>query len=237
MRRPSWRSVKEFLLAAPPKDHAETLPERRQRWYENLLAIIMAVAAIAATWASFEASQWGGKASGLVSEAEVIRADSTRWAARGVEQTLVDGAVWLEWEKAVQIGRDDYAEFLRGRFSFALDQAQQDWVGNAVLDETGAPVSGRLPRGTPMGLDSYVPPAQEMSELHAAQSEELRAESRIYSEISDRYVLMTILFALVLFFGSVATKFGNPKVQLALGGLAAFLLVSAVVRMALLPIA
>ena len=50
-------------------------------------------------------------------------------------------------------------------------------------------------------------------------------------------MLMTILFALVLFFGSVATKFGNPKVQLALGGLAAFLLVSAVVRMALLPIA
>lgn len=237
MRRLSLRSIKEFLLAAPAKDHAETMPERRQRWYENTLAIIMAVAATLATWASFEASQWGGRASGLVAEAEVIRADATRWAARGVEETLVDAAIWLEWQKAVQIGRDDYAEFLRGRFSFALDQAQDDWVGNAVLDETGAPINGTLPKGTPMGLDTYVPPGQERSELHAVQAEELRSSSRVFGEVSTQYVLTTIVFALVLFFGSVATKFGNPKVQLALGGLAAFLLVSAVVRMALLPIA
>jgi hypothetical protein len=44
------------------------------------------------------------------------------------------------------------------------------------------------------------------------------------------------MFALVLFFGSVATKFSGPMIQLALGSLALFLLLSAFVRMLLLPI-
>jgi hypothetical protein len=231
MRRVNWRSVKEFLLAAPPKDHAETVPERRQRWYENTLAIIMAVAAIAATWASFQSSNWGGKSSGLVSESTVLRADSSRWAARGAEQTSVDASVWIEWQKAILLGRDDFATFIVERFSPELDEAQGTWLG--AVD----PADEKLPKGTPLALDSYVPPGQEKSEQLALKAEELLAESSISGELASQYTLMTILFALVLFFGSVATKFGNPKVQLALGGLAAFLLVSAVVRMALLPIA
>jgi hypothetical protein len=48
--------------------------------------------------------------------------------------------------------------------------------------------------------------------------------------------MLTIMFALVLFFGSVATKFSGPKIQLALGSLALFLLLSAFVRMLLLPV-
>jgi hypothetical protein len=98
------------------------------------------------------------------------------------------------------------------------------------------PADGKLPKGTPMGLDSYIPPGQEKSERFAAKAEELLAESSIYSSVSGKYTMLTIMFALVLFFGSVATKFTGPKIQLALGSLALALLLSAFVRMLLLPI-
>jgi hypothetical protein len=222
--------IREFLFAAPEKDHVETLAERRQRWFENIMAIIMAVAAISATWASFEASRWGGKGSGMVSESNVLRADSARWAARGAEQTSVDASVWIEWQKAILLGRDDFAAFIVERFSPELDEAQGTWLG--VVD----PADGKLPKGTPMGLDSYIPPGQEKSERFAAKAEELLAESSIYSSVSGKYTMLTIMFALVLFFGSVATKFTGPKIQLALGSLALALLLSAFVRMLLLPI-
>ena len=229
-------NVREFLFTQPAKDHAETVPELRQRWFEIIMAILMAVAAISATWASFESSRWGGKASGLVSESSVLRADSSRWAARGAEQTIVEATLWIEWEKAVYLKREDtFIVFLRDRFSPALEAAQDIWLARTAVDANGNPI-GKLPAGTPLGLDEYIPPGQEKSEELAGKAEAALNESGKYGALSSRYTMLTILFALVLFFGSVATKFSGPKIQLALGSLACVLLVSAVVRMLLLPV-
>ncbi len=228
--------VREFLFASPPRDHAETLAEKRQRWFETVMAIIMAIAAISATWASFESSRWGSKASGLVSESSVARADSSRWAARGAEQTSVDASVWIEWQKAVIMDRDEFAGFIRDRFSPELDVAQDIWMSKEVQDADGNPVDGVLPKGTPLTLDEYVPPGQAESELLAAKAENLLADSGTYGATSSKYTLLTVALALVLFFGSVATKFSGPRIQLALGSLALVLLTSALVRMAMLPV-
>lgn len=231
-----WAAVREFLFAVPPAEHDETIPERRQRWFENGMAIILAVAAILATWASFESSQWSGKGSGLVSQSNVLRADATRFAARGAEQTSVDASLWIEWQKAILLGREDFAGFVHDRFSPELIAAQDRWFGRALRDSDGNPINGQLPKGTPMALDSYVPPGQERSEELTAQADELLAESTVYSSTGSKYTMLTIMFALVLFFGSVATKFSGPKIQLALGLLALTLLLAAGVRTALLPI-
>lgn len=228
--------VREFLFAAPPRDHAETLAEKRQRWFENGMAIMMAVAAISATWASFESSRWGGKAGGLVSESSIARADSNRYAARGAEQTSVDGSLWIEWEKAVIKDQDEVAAFLRDRFSPALDAAQDAWLKKTALDQNEIPIGNQLPKGTPMGLDEYVPPGQAESERLAELSESKLAGAEKFGAVSGKYTLLTILFALTLFFGSVATKFTGPKIQLALGSLALLLLLSSLARMALLPV-
>lgn len=231
-----WSSAREFLFATPPKLHDETIPERRQRWFENVMAIIMAVAAILATWASFESSQWGGKGSGLVSQSTVLRADATRFAARGAEQTSVDASLWVEWQKAILLGREDFAAFIHDRFSPELDAAQDAWFGRALRDGDGNPISGQLPKGTPMALDSYVPPGQQKSEELTAEADALLAESSVYSATASKYTMLTIMFALVLFFGSVATKFTGPRIQLGLGLLSAGLLLAAVGRLALLPV-
>lgn len=227
---------KEFLLAEPPRDHDETLAEKRQRWFDNGMAILMAVAAIIATWASFEASRYGGKAGSLVSSSSIARSDSGRYASRGAEQTLVDASVWLEWEKAIYLGRNELAGFLRERFSPALDSAQDKWFGRQELDARGIPVNGNLPKGTPLGLDEYVPEFQAKAEELAALSERQLAESERYSAVSGKYIMLTVFLALVLFFGSVATKFTGARIQLALGSLALALLLLAVGKMLFLPV-
>lgn len=220
-----------FLFSVDDRGHDETVPERRQRYFETVMAVMMSVAAISATWASFESARWGGTASGLVSQSSVLRADSGRWAARGAEQTTVDASVWVEWQKAVILGRDDVAKFTAARFSPELDAAQKTWLGLSSGED-----ADELPKGTPMGLDSYVPPGQKRSEDLASESERLLGESSQYSSVSGKYTMLTVMFALVLFFGSVATKFASPKLQLALGSLTAVLLILACVRVASLPI-
>jgi hypothetical protein len=228
-------SVREFLFAVPEKTHNETLPERRQRWFENVMAILLAVAAISATWSSFEASQWSGKAGGLVSSSSILRAEATRAASRGAEETVIDGSLWLEWQKSVAIGRDDLAVFLRDRFSPALDVAQDAWLKGSPVDADGIP-TGKLPPQTPLTLDAYVPPGQKRAEDMSAQAEAQLSESSIYSAISGRYVMLTVLFALVLFFGNVASKFNSPKIQLGLGLISVTVLSTGFIRLLLLPI-
>jgi hypothetical protein len=227
-------TVREFLFAVPPKDHAETLPEKRQRWFENAMAIMLAIAAISATWSSFQSSQWSGKASGLVSQSSIARADSNRYASKAVEETSIDASLWIEWQKAVLRGEDILATFLAGRFSPALDKAQDVWLAKTPVDANGIPAS--LPKGTPLTLDEYVPPGQAKAETLSAQAESQLAEASKFSSVSGRYIMLTVLFALVLFFGNVATKFSGPKIQLALGAVSMTLLASSVLRMLLLPI-
>lgn len=55
------------------------------------------------------------------------------------------------------------------------------------------------------------------------------------SNTSTRYVMLAVLFALVLFFASVATKFTAPKIQVVLILTSLALLVTTCVRMLLLP--
>jgi hypothetical protein len=228
-------SIREFLFLVPEKTHTETVPELRQRWFENVMAIMLAVAAIAATWSSFEASRWSGKSGGLVSSSSILRAESNRAASRGAEETVIDGSLWLEWQKSVAIGRDDLAVFLRGRFSPALDVAQDAWLKGAPLDADGIP-TGELPPQTPLTLDAYVPPGQKRAEGLSAQAEAELSESSVYSAIGGKYVMLTVLFALVLFFGNVATKFSSPKIQLGLGLISLAVLSTGLIRMLLLPI-
>jgi len=228
-------SIREFLFSVDPTGHQETIPERRQRWFEIVTAVMLAVAAIAATWSSFEASQWSGKASGLVSSSSILRADSNREASKGAEETLIDASLWLEWEKSLAIGRDELAVFLRGRFSPALDSAQDEWLKGSPVDEAGNP-TGVLPPQTPLTLDSYRPPGQQRAEALAARAEDQLAESSTYSAIAGKYVLLTVLFALVLVFGNVAVKFTSPAIQLGLGLITFAVLATGFVRLLLLPL-
>lgn len=228
-------TVKEFLFSVTPKNQAETVPERRQRFLETVVAVILAFAAVAATWTSFESSKWGGKASGLVSSSSILRADSNREASRGAEQTLIDASLWVEWQKANLLNRDDLSVFLRGRFSPALDVAQDDWLKTVPVDAAGEP-TGALPAQTPLTLDVYVPPGQKKSEDLAAQAETQLAEASSYGSVGSRYTVLTVLFALVLVFGGLALKFAGPKLQMALVGVSVLVLGCGLVRLALLPI-
>ena len=56
-----------------------------------------------------------------------------------------------------------------------------------------------------------------------------------FTSRSTQFVLIAVLLALVLFFASVATKFGNPKLQVLLTSVALGLLVLGILRVVLLP--
>lgn len=198
----------------------------------------MAGAAVLTAWATYQGSQWDGDAAAERSRSAILRADAGRAAADAVTQSVVDASVWLEWEKAVTLDRgDDFAGFLRDRFSPALDVAQDAWLGSRVLvDDDGNPVDGRLPQGTPLALAAYTPPGQLRADELAGRAEESLARADRDSDISSSYVMQAVSLALVLFFGSAATKFTDVRLQAAMAALALVMLVLAAARLFTLPV-
>ena len=126
--------------------------ERRQRILDSWTAIILAIAAVATTWASFQASQWSNAQSDAQSASAIQRSDANRAASEATSQSVVDSQMWISWVEAVGSGQKLRAGFLRDRFSSALDTAQKEWLGTVPVDDEGNP--SRVPDGTPLNLTS-----------------------------------------------------------------------------------
>lgn len=217
------------IIAVEPEDPWE----RRQRILDSWTAIILAIAAVATTWASFQASQWSNAQSDAQSASAIQRSDANRAASEASSQSVVDSQMWVSWVEAVASQQKDRAGFLRDRFSSALDKAQKEWLGTVPVDGDGNPA--RVPDGTPLNLASYVVPAQMQADDLSNKAEASLADADEYSNTSTRYVMLAVLFALVLFFASVATKFTSPKIQVGLIMVGLVLLVTTCVRMLMLP--
>lgn len=229
--------VDEFVDVVLGEDLEPPQPEdrweRRQRILDSWTAIILAVAAVATAWASFQASQWSGAESDAQSASAIARADAGRAATAATADTILDSQMWLSWIAAVDSGQKARADFLDNRFSSQLQVAQKAWLSGAQVDPQGVPTV--VPPGTPFDLPSYVVPKQVESDVEAARAEQQLAYADTAASTSTKFVLLAVLLALVLFFASVATKFTGPKVQVLLTGVALILLVTSVIRMLVLP--
>ena len=212
---------------APPEP--EDPWERRQRLLDSWTAIILAVAAVATAWASFQASQWSGAQSDAQSASAIARADAGRAATAATQQVVIDSQMWLSWIDAVNAGDRRKAGFLDDRFSPPLKAAQAEWVSGAKLDVNGVPVV--IPPGTPLDLPSYVVPEQVAADRDADRAEALLADADVAATNSTKFVLVAVLLALTLFFASIATKFTRPKVQVLLTLVSLAILVVGIVRL------
>ncbi len=215
----------EDLAPADPEDPWE----RRQRILDSWTAIILAIAAVATAWASFQASQWSGAQSDAQSASAIARADAGRSATLANQAVIIDSQMWLSWIDAVNVGDRRKAGFLDDRFSPSLKAAQTEWVGGVTLDANGVPVT--IPSGTPLDLPTYVVPEQVASDEGATRAEALLAEADVAATNSTQFVLIAVLLAMVLFFASIATKFVQPKVQVMLTLVSLVILTVGVLRM------
>jgi hypothetical protein len=227
--------VVDELLASDiaPQVDEEDPWERRMRRLDSWTAIILAVAAVATAWATFQASQWAGAQSDAQSASAISRSDAGRASTDATRAEVIDSQTWLSWVSAVAAKDAPKARFLRQRFSPELAKAQDAWLGQVPLDAQGIPTV--VPPGTPLTTPEYVIPAQEASDAAAAKAEQDLADADVAASYSTKFVLLAVLLALVLFFASIATKFAAPKIQVVLILISLILLAICVIRMLVLP--
>lgn len=77
---------------------------------------------------------------------------------------------------------------------------------------------------SPFALDSYMPPGKLEAKAADAKADEKFQQVLDFNQRGDNYTLLTVLFALVLFFGAFANRFRSRRPSWVLIGGAGILL-------------
>ncbi|WP_454049851.1 hypothetical protein [Cellulomonas sp. Marseille-Q8402] len=201
---------------------------RRTRLRDVTALAVLTVTAVLTAWSGFESSKWGGEMSIAFSRASSQRIEATRWsatadAARGYD--LQTFALWLE---AVAQEDDELATFVEQRFAERFRPAFDEWVAARPLLDPDAPPS-------PFALESYQPPGTAEAAAADARADEYFAQALRNNQRGDDYTLLTVLFALVLFFAAMSERARRALSRHVLLGLAGVLFLLGVVLLATFP--
>src|SRR5215831_9757296 len=191
-----------------PPPNVEDPWERRQRVVDTTATVILSIAAVGTAWATFQASQWSGRENDSLSASSALRSKAVQATSQAARTEQLDTTIWLQWLAAFRAGDTAQARFLRERFRPGLLKAHNVWVAKAVVAPDGKLISA--PAGTPFTEPQYVVPDTARADGLAAEAEHQVAVSQHAANMNTKYVIVALLFALVLFFAGIATKFRNP---------------------------
>ncbi len=205
---------------------------------ELVEAILLSIAAVLAAWTGFQSAKWSGVQANSYSMAGASRVESTRQSAQAGQQTTVDVVSFTQWLQAMQAEGllDQPADsnagyvpdttklsgFLYERFRPEFKTAVDAWVATHPRTNADAPT-------TPFAMSEYKVAASIEADRLQRLAEDQAARARRANQRSDNYVLMTIMFATVLFFAGISSKMTTFRARALLLGVAMTILVAAIV--------
>ena len=202
---------------------------RFDRWVEFLAAIVLSLATVATAWAGYQASLWGGEQTRHMAAATTANVQSAQQSSAAMQRTSLHATLFVQWATAISEKNTELTDFLYERFPQELKVATDAWLATQPLKNPDAPA-------TPFEMAEYsLPETARAAELRQ-QSETESALAGTANETSDRYVLLTVIFASVLFFGGISGKFQSKAIDLGMLVLAGSVFLAGLVVLATYPV-
>jgi len=186
---------------------------RRDHRLELAATLLLALAAIATAWATYQSSRWHGKQAEAQSASIAQRVESTRQANVANRQVQVDLALFTQWVDAYARGETELTDFYRKRFRAEFEPAFEAWVATKPLRNPKAPLS---PFTMPQYKLAATAEAERLEQQAAVSAEDVKRNI----QRADDYLLAVVLFAISLFFAALSTRlhtFGSRLTLLAMG--------------------
>jgi hypothetical protein len=207
----------------------ESTAERLDRRFEIWEAVLLAAATVMVALAAFQSAKWNGVQADAYARASSARVESTRADTRAGQQTIIDVNTFTSWLNALATERrvdpnasraadgsyvpdpQQLSGFLYERFRAEFKTAADAWLALRPLENVNAPP-------TPFAMKEYQLAKSEEASRSQRQAEKFSAEARTANRRSDDYVLVTILFASVLFFAGISSKMDTKRARVFLLG-------------------
>jgi hypothetical protein len=196
---------------------------------ELAAALLLALAAVATAWSSYQATRWNGEQAKTSSRVNKARIEAARAADLASSQTQVDIATFIQWVDAYAREDDELARFYRTRFRAEFKPAFAAWIAARPLRSPDAPP-------TPFAMPQYRLAAAAEAERLDAEAEVLAARVGRDIQRSSNYVLGVVLCAVALFFAGISTKLATQGLRVAMLGIGWVVFLGAVVWIATSPV-
>jgi hypothetical protein len=183
--------------------------QRREHWVELLSTILLAFAAVATAWSTYQSTQWRGEQAVDTSKGTAARIESSEAATRAGQLAQIDIATFVQWTDAHVAGNARLAVFYRRRFRPEFQAAFAAWMATKPFTNANAPL-------TPFAMPQYTVSESVQSSALNAQAEAHSNDAEQANERADDYVLAVVLLASALFFAGISTKLHAPRQREAL---------------------
>ena len=201
----------------------------RRDWVEVAATVLLAFAAVATAWSSYQATRWNGEQAKTSARVNATRIEAARAADLANAQKQVDVATFMQWVDAYARGETELVNFYRQRFRDEFKPAFNAWIATRPLKTAGAPP-------TPFAMPQYRLAAEAEAARLDQNAEELSAQVRRNIQRASNYVLGVVLFAVALFFAGMSTKLTAPGLRKAMLVVGYVIFVGAAVWIATSPV-
>jgi hypothetical protein len=221
-------SAEERDISAPeaPETNADEASEERTPGHvrETVVLIVLSITAVLTAWCGFESSKWGGEMSIAFSQASSARIEAARQAGAANAARQADLSIWGVYVQARAQRDTALARYVEQRFTDHFRVAYRAWIAQ------GEPTQG------PFRMKEYVPPGTTEAAAADERADRRFADALLFNQRGDNYTILTVLFALVLFFAAASSRLGRPRVQRILIGVAIAFLIAGILILATFPI-
>ena len=196
---------------------------------ELLATILLAIAAVATAWSTFQSGRFRGNQSVDVNKSQAARVESSEAHTRAGQLTQIDIATFIQWVDAHAKHDTSLAQFYRQRFRVEFRPAFDAWLATRPFTNPRAPSS-------PFVMPQYRLAQTALAERLAATATVRAAAAGNANRRADDYLLALVLFASSLFFAGISTKLKSPRQREVLLALGWLIFVGTAVWIATLPV-
>ena len=182
---------------------------RAHRRLEVATTVLLALAAVATAWATYQSARWHGRQAETQSASIATRVESTRESGVANRQAQIDVALFTQWVNAYARGQTNLEVFYRKRFRPEFQPAFKAWVATKPRKNPNAPLS-------PFAMPQYHLAASDKADELEARAGAFSATVSQYIQRADNYTLAVVLFASALFFAGISTRMRSPGQRVAL---------------------
>ena len=204
-------------------------PSPGRDWVEVAATILLALAAVATAWSSYQATRWNGEQAKTSGSVNKTRIEAARASDLANAQQQVDVATFMQWVDSYARGDTKLVNFYRERFRDEFKPAFNAWVATKPLKTEGAPL-------TPFAMPQYRLAARVEAGRLDTMAEELNAQVRRNIQRASNYVLGVVLFAVALFFAGMSTKLTAPGLRMTMVAIGCLIFLGTAAWLATFPV-
>jgi hypothetical protein len=204
-------------------------PAKRNPGFELACAVVLALATTASAWCAYQSKLWGGVQAARAGAAVRAGREGAVNSLTAMQLRAFDASMFIAYMQARFETNTGMEAFLAQRFRPEMKSAVEAWLKLDPLNNPTAPPS-------PFRMAEYAQAETAEVARQAELANKAMAATGEARRNSDNYVLLTVIFASVLFFGGIARAFDSRPLRMALATLAVLLFLCTVVALITMPI-